>query len=211
MNKKLLMMAFVSLLAAATFSSCDKDKDDDSATGAISDGVLTGAVEGLGDTKPDSRVAEMYYELETSSGYVVVGRATLADGKLTLRLNTTVDDKYLSTLSDAFEISPDVKVSNKNVKIGDCERLNAYKSGKRIGIFYYGTGVEEGDWGGFLMYVNDDVSITGTETNGSYNLHLRKGWNIMYLKETRDDAKNEEYGELTTTAPSGAKWWYIEL
>jgi hypothetical protein len=151
----------------------------------------------------------------TSSVYVAaVGRATLADGKLTLRLNTTVADEYLNALSDVFE--DDVKVSNKNVKIG-LANVYAYKSSSTIGRFYYGTGVEEEDGGGLLVYANGDVSITYTRTDTEteddgdkiyFNVHLKKGWNIMYQKVVVDDAKDEEYDEITTVTPSGAAKWY---
>ena len=86
-------------------------------------------------------------------------------------------------------------------------RIVAYKSGKETGEFYH----ETTEWGGELGYANGDVSITGTYTdnygNRQHNVHLKKGWNIIYGKLTIKGNDKYDY-ETTTTAPAGAKWYY---
>jgi hypothetical protein len=72
------------------------------------------------------------------------------------------------------------------------------------------------------VYVDGDLSVTGTE-NGSdsweddgvtymetwtvkYSANLKKGWNLIYRKET--EIGNTYIEEITTTAPTGIKWHF---
>jgi hypothetical protein len=149
----------------------------------------------------------------TLNDKIVVGSGTLADGELTLKLNETVDERYLEAGFKELEeeYGGKITVSNRNVKIGEAD-VRAYQSGKAIGQFYYVTGIEDKDWHGYLIYAAAVVSITGTYTdeegNGRviYNVFLKKGWNIVYMKET--GTEGHRYYEYTTATPSGAKWYY---
>jgi hypothetical protein len=68
------------------------------------------------------------------------------------------------------------------------------------------------------MYVDKDVSITGTVTEtetcdeaiyiNKYSVHLKRGWNIIYANETKKGNMYE--WEMTTTAPAGAKWYFYD-
>jgi hypothetical protein len=187
MNKKLLLMASVSLLAATVFCACDKDKDKDGDkdTSAIAEGT-TVKVDGGSELDIDSVQVRLTTDITFSFAYV--------NGGFTLNLPASVDDTNLSTADKGL---PDgVTASNPKVKIED-GYLAAYKSGEEVGSFYHGTD----SWDGFLMYANGDVNITGTASEGgfTFNVKLKKGWNIVY------DRDNKEY---TTTAPVGAKWYY---
>jgi hypothetical protein len=192
-------MAFVSLLAAATFSACSNDNDDDEggATGAITE--LTIDVEGAGDIDADT------VKVVVEDGFVAAS-VPYPKGKFTLQLPATVDEKYLYTL--VWDLSDEVTVSNRSVKVTDDALVYAYKMGKYVGYFRYRTGTQEqeGDCTGFPSYVNGDVTVTGTATEEgesyTYNLRLKKGWNMAYNKSTGEST------EITTTAPSGMKWYY---
>jgi hypothetical protein len=208
-------MALVSLFAAATFSACDKDKDNgDEATSAITDGVFVGDVVGVETVTFDSIRALIGYYDGTEDHDIIIGSATINGGKLTLTLSKTLDGKYLDPL---FANPPSgVTVSNESVK-GGTASVYAYKSGSRTGNFYYATGTEDGAWNGRLTYAESNVSVTGSDVRTNedggkryynYGLHLKKGWNIMYVKDIEDEAKNEWRRESTTTAPSGEKWYY---
>jgi hypothetical protein len=189
-------MAFVSLLAAATFSACSNDNDDDEggATGAITE--LTIDVENAGDIDADT------VKVGVDGG--VVASVPYPKGKFTLKLPATVDEKYLYLL--VWDLSDEVTVSNRSVKIREAH-VSASKLGKHVGYFHYRTGMQEGDWRCSLTYVNGDVTVTGTKDTKkgsvvSYNLHLKKGWNMEYVKDMGESV------EITTTAPSGLKWYY---
>jgi hypothetical protein len=182
-----LMMAAVSLCTAAALCACG-DKDEDNNTTTIS-GATTIKVDGGSTLDIDS--------VKLNLGLVVYSVA-YANGEFTLDFHS-VDDKYLGEVTRGLPSG--VTASNANVKVDDAY-IPAYKSGIEVGSFYHGTA----DWEGFPMYANGDVNITGTGTNEGhttkFNVKLKKGWNIMYTKDT------ETTYEATTQAPAGAAWRY---
>jgi hypothetical protein len=141
-----------------------------------------------------------------SGEYDEAAESVYNNGGFTLNLSETVPDKYLRYI----ELPAAVNVSNPNAKTTTWDlSIFAYKQNTKTGEFLFGaTG-----WEGTLMYSTEDVSITGSYSSygktHTYNVHLKKGWNIMYGKYP----DNEEYGdfvELTTQAPDGVKWTFVE-
>jgi hypothetical protein len=205
MKKNFLMKAFVCLFTVVALCSCKKD-DDEVPTSTVPGNTITATVESGSsfNNQIDTVIVRIdSYELtETKSAY--------SNGGFTLNLPATVIDTYLDEYDDA---PTGITVSNPKVKVGWAD-LRAYKSGSIVGDIYYATGKSDSDWEGELVYVNGDVSVTGsyTEKDGdeSYteksNVHLRKGWNIVYSKETENE-KSYVY-EQTTQAPAGLKWYY---
>jgi hypothetical protein len=222
MKRNFLMMALVCLFTVVAISSCKKD-DDDENNGGIGN-TLTVTVENGSSLngKIDNVKLEIGYELLSSYGwgYYEVASAPYSNGGFTLNLSETVDDTYLEAF-DTDDLDDGVKVSNPNVKTGYAE-IEAYKADYSTGCFYHGTN----DWESELMYANGDVSVTGSYTDTETwedsvggtitetltekcNIHLKKGWNIMYYKGT-EKGNNTYEVETTTTAPSGAKWYYVD-
>jgi hypothetical protein len=197
MNKKLLPMAFVSLLAAATFSACSNDNDDDEggATGAITE--LTIDVDNAGSIDADTVKVVIRY----GGWSFVAASIPYPKGKFTLKLPATVDEKYLY---DDLKDMPDGVMVSDSVRLA-MAWVDGYKSGVEVGNFWHGTA----EWEGDLYYANGDVTVTGSyegwDLIRKYDLHLKKGWNMIYYKTAYETKTTTE----TTTAPSGAKWLWM--
>jgi hypothetical protein len=140
-----------------------------------------------------------------------VTSAPYSDGGFVLELPASVSDYYLTNIESSFDNS--ITISNSGAKTVTAD-IRAYKNDKLTGTFYYGTTLNYGisDWASFLLYVNEDVTITGSYTNEvgfvqDINLHLTKGWNIVYIKITFDN--NGVHIYETTQSPSGARWYFV--
>jgi hypothetical protein len=205
-------MAFVSLLAVAALCGCDKDDENKDAenesTGVIANNTVTVKIGGgnIYTASIDSVKMFAHYGFETQTK---IASAPYSDGGFTLRLPTTVDDAYLMK----FNITSDeVKISNPDVKIlsSDDSYIRACNaSGEVIGRFDYKNTSKDY---GLPMYSNGNVTVTGTTDEYEsgrvkFNLHLNKGWNMVYVREIKTDGKTVR--EETTQAPSGLQWSYF--
>jgi hypothetical protein len=218
MKRNFFMMAFVCLFTVVALSSCSKDDDDENGkSGSIPDNTITATVENGNsyNSQIDIVKAEIW-DYSTGESHVLAS-AEYKDGGFKLVLPASVGSQYLELL-DEEDIPAGITVSNKNVKSASVYELDAYKSGDRAGWLYN----ETGNWEGSLMYVDGDVTVTGTETDTDswedsegthtetwiiqYSVNLKKGWNMVYIKET--ESGNTETIEVTTTAPAGAKWYF---
>jgi hypothetical protein len=173
--------------------------------------------------------ATIYYDDDDKEKEIA--SAPYGNGGFTLNFPETLDDKYLGNIEDDF--LDGVTISDPNVKITFVYTIDAYMQDENVG-FFYAVGVfyyESSDgWETQYLYSNGNVSITGVETDEykydynrdgdyddeydvaykdtyKYNVHLKKGWNILYGKET--EKGNNEY-DITTQAPSGTMKWYFE-
>jgi hypothetical protein len=200
MKTNTLMMAFVSLFAIVSLSSCNKDEDEDY--------VVTIKV-----GEPVGVVKAQYNNSYTAA---TAAEAHYSNGEYILNLPATVIDTHLGKLYPELNAMPDgITVSNPNVK-GVSVMIFVYISETSkypTGRFDYG----KPDWlNGFseLTYVTEDVSITGSEITGSeivdikatWNVHLKKGWNIVCTGFVEDAADLEI--ETTTQIPADAKWYF---
>jgi hypothetical protein len=210
MKKKYLKMAFFCLFTVVALSSCNKDEDEGSIntiTAVVENGSSYNAL--IDVVKLEVESSSSSYELKTLTD------AEYKDGGFTIILPESVSSQYLELpFGDDDDIIPKgITVSNKNAK-GASAYLIAYKSNKLVGEFY----LESGDWSGGLIYIDSDVSITGTATETetwegetytekfNYSVNLKRGWNMVYTKITENS--NNFVLEATTTAPSGAKWYF---
>jgi hypothetical protein len=207
MKKKFLIMAFVSLLAASTFCACDKEED-------INTSVISGNYEITVEngSSYSGQIESVRLTLGESDEHVICN-VKYTNGKFTLNLPETVPDTYLEAL-DESGIPDGITISNSNLKIGYAN-LCAYKASNRVGSFYHSIN----DWQGRLVYMNGDVSITGTaidrwDEDGTaytdtftHNIHMKKGWNIVYIREGKITDTDFTL-EGTTETPSGVKWIY---
>jgi hypothetical protein len=205
MKHKFLFMALAGLMTMPVISSCDKEDDDDDtgANGVIINNTITVKVENGNDYNEEiDEVKALAYS--RGSGHNEVGSGAYSNGGFTLKLLESVSEEYLESVSPEIPVFPEsITISNPDVKWASID-IVAYKSGNEVGGFYYGNE----DWGeASFVYVTDDVSMTGTDTDdgyvGTYNVHLKKGWNIMY--QSND---SESSYELTTSVPSPMKWYY---
>ncbi|MDR2621645.1 MAG: hypothetical protein LBC48_03575 [Dysgonamonadaceae bacterium] len=221
MESKFLKVAFVSLSAVVAFSSCDKDDDDNGGfNNMVQDNTITAVVENGNNYNDKIDTVKIRAWDENTSSYKTLASTDYSNGGFTLQLPATVSDHYLYELFGDDEIPEGVSVSNLDVKTLD-EEIGAYQSDSEysIGEFYHGTK----DWYGMLIYVDGDVNVTGSFTETEYdeyddktytekikyNVHLKKGWNIAYAKETEKGTLREY--EVSSQVPSGAKWYFDDL
>jgi hypothetical protein len=205
MKRNFFKMAFVSLLALGALCSCSKDEDKNK-NGAIQSNTLNVTVENAASYS--GKISDV--KLSADGSDVTLASAPYNNGKFTITLPESLGRQYL----DAIGTPRDVTISDTDVKTG-LAILYAYESGSRIGRFYHGAG----DWQGFLMYADGDVSITGSHSfTNSFggttaetfnNCNLADGWNILYIKGTQTGS-SDEY-EYTTRAPAGAKWYFTAM
>jgi hypothetical protein len=224
MNRNFLMMAFVSLFTVVALCSCSKDDDengDNGGNGVIQNNTLTVSVENGASYSGKIDVVKATTYSESDDDEFTLVSAPYTNGGFTLILPANLGAQYLENL-DEDEIPQGITVSNPKAKTGWAD-LDAYKGDNRAGYFYHGIG----DWEGELIYVDGDVTISGsytetwtngggteyeetyTETHRYNNCNLRKGWNIMYGKETEKGNNSYEY-EVTTQVPAGAKWYFYD-
>ncbi|MDR1154132.1 MAG: hypothetical protein LBL04_05425 [Bacteroidales bacterium] len=154
-------------------------------------------------------------ELDDENDIITLVSAPYTGGGFTITLPVSVSDRYLVSIDD--EISTDVTVTVSDPQVKVCMvSLEAYKSEINTGYFYHGVG----KWVGEVMYVDRNVTITGsyteTETYGEttltytykYDMHLSRGWNMVYDRMT-EEGRSFEY-EMTTQVPAEAKWVFYD-
>jgi hypothetical protein len=216
MNKNFFKMAFVSLFAVVTICSCDEnDNDGNGDSGRLPSNTITAVVENGSayDAEIDSVKVFIGHYDESSRTYLetTIALAAYTNGQFTFTLPETVSGEWLSNIADDFGedgIPNGLTVSDKDAK-GVSAWIEAYQNGTEVGGIYY----QSGDWYAYLTYADRKFSMIGSyKKNGvayKYNIHLEKGWNRYYLRETKkEDGTLEMDG--TTTVPAGLKWVYIE-
>jgi hypothetical protein len=211
MNRNFLKMAFVSLFAVVALSSCDENEDENGNNGSI-DRTIAAVVEN--GSAYDAEIDSVKVFIEYYGDYLEtpIALAAYTNGQFTFTLPETVSDEWLSNIADDFgedRIPNGVTVSDKDVK-GVSAWIEAYHDGNRVGNFRYKSEV----WSSYLVYADRKFSLTGSyiEEDGDaykYNIHLGKGWNRLYSKETKKEDGTWE-GESTTIVPAGLKWVYEE-
>ncbi|MDR1417051.1 MAG: hypothetical protein LBJ57_06505 [Prevotellaceae bacterium] len=218
-------MALVSLLTVAAVCSCDKDEDNKSVSGAIQDNVIEINLENGGSYsgKVDTVKLTIYFaELNRDVAFVSI---PYGNGSFTMNLPTSVNAQYLHDNEYSDEELEKLTIINPTAKTGRMF-LTVYKSGDEVGALYYGAEdwLNAKDWskGIYLMYVDGDASIAGSYTGGdpekgttvveySYDVHLKKGWNMVYEeKKIKDEAKKLYETKVSTQIPAEAKW-YLDM
>jgi hypothetical protein len=232
MRKNYLMMAFVSLFAVVAFSSCNEDNGGTGGGIDLNDNKITAVVENGASYNSKISLVKVKiddYGYEWEGGTVIIATTPYINGGFTLNLPESVDVKYLHAMFDEDTPPEGVTISNPNAKTVSVE-LEAYnKSGNSVGSVFcsnarplfdeWGNENWDGSWIGFLMYANANVSVIGTYSesySGIYkertNVHLTKGWNVVYQKSSYRTENNVEVAdfEITSTLPAGVSMkWYI--
>jgi hypothetical protein len=216
-------MALIGLIAVTTICSCNKENDngDGNDNGVIKNNVITAVVDSGASYNAiiDSVKASVYFA-NSDDSYVAIARAPYVNGGFTLTLPASLNNQYLRLFSQNFS-SSGITISDANA-MGTLTSLQAYKTNENgqerlTGAFYYLVN----DWKSTWMYYADrDVNITGSQTDyyGSYtytkkyDLHLKKGWNMCYVKNTEniDENTHEIESEITTQTPQGVGKWYFD-
>jgi hypothetical protein len=201
--------SFVLFLAvlSAGFTGCDKD-DDDGGTAVISGNKITVTIDGAGNRVD---MVKLYADGRKSSG--TIAEAEVKDNRFTMELPETLPSQYLEPLKD--EMPDGITLSDASAKGCFSLEFYAYKNNDFVGYLSYVnfSGKEEDYKSGSafvdLVYVDKDLSITGSYTDEdykeTYNCHLKKGWNYM-AEIYRGKSNDVEADEYTTSLPGGLKW-----
>ena len=172
------------------------------------DGTITAVVENGND-----------YNAKISKVVVVAGLEDLEtiaegdykDGGFTLTLPPSFDEEDLFDIMDIFDDdgAGTMIISDEDAKILPLfdDNFQAFNSdGKFVGNFYY---LNEDDddvlYSSVFIYVDRDVTVTGSFGEITLSMSLIEGWNIIYTSQF-----DEYSGEYSTKAISGLKWVFYE-
>ena len=129
------------------------------------------------------------YKGEGTEGDIILAKAPFVNNGFTLHLPQIISDNYLFPIREWFEFFDDFTISDENAKwlLTDDEPVVAYdKEGNHIGSFFYAE-VEDDMFNLALwIYTDRDVVIKANvvyfvDEWDSWDLNLRKGWNIIYV------------------------------
>jgi len=212
------------IVSAAFVSSCNKDDDGGTASGAF-DGVITAQVEN----------GSQYNDLIKRVRAVGVGGAFgsgvyAANGSFTITLDLPPASTLSLLANDLEDLSDFVSISDKSAKWSDEVAIGAYSSSSGdfidddiVGWFYYAKLSADGNSGAemILVYADRDVIVKGskkqTYEDGTFtrefNMNLKQGWNRTYYvkKDTKMSDDNwDRYSESTTNPVDGLKWLFYE-
>src|SRR5574344_188804 len=193
-KKRFFYAAFMPLVFAGVFISCDKD--DDSGVDNSNPSKITATNVISSSSKIALVEAELPWQTGTYDyGWSVIADALYKDNAFTMQLPEILADKYLFPISD--NIPSEITISDKTAKTAELSSFKVLDNNdNEIGEIIYASMDNENN-GGVLVswiYVDKDVTI-----NGQYNeiddddedIHiynngtLKKGWNIAYQRITR--------------------------
>ena len=226
--KRVVLLVIPALIGGVVFTSCGgKDEENISETSSITSIVASVENGSVFDPKIDDVVAFLYelneeFRLKTDEEFRLK-TVKYVSGEFSIVFPETVNDRYLKNIDGGY---PALKFSNKNVK-GISIYIDAYQSGACVGNFYHAKNSDL-QTEALFVYVDGNVNITGSDSytninrdqygnvlgehtsNTSYNVSLKKGWNIMYFTEThtRSGQKTTTSETVTTKVPDGMKWYF---
>jgi hypothetical protein len=219
--KKILNVLFLAMmLLPLSFISCDKD-DKDTDDSVIK--TITASVEDGNDYSID--VVKAFVGDGETIDYETDGVASsdYKNGGFTLNLPEIIANQYLKPWiedeDDKEEIPDGIKISDVNAKVCYLS-IVAYRSGIEVGEFYYEFLSEDEtvEIESSFIYVDRDFSIKGSyseEDEGeifkySYDVSLKKGWNILYFKSTASEKTKTYTYEVTAKVQGGLKWHFYK-
>ena len=198
MKNYILIIAAIALAATA---GCKKDDDGDYGVNTFNRTITGQVVNGDPAIK----------KVEASIIGETIATGSYSNGGFTItlpeRLNSSVCDKITESTFEGATFS------DKNAMIAKIMTFDCYDgTGKFAGDLWYQTDeTMESDFASFV-YTDRNVTVNGkhlyysTEYN---NLILKKGWNIVYSKQTAQGKSVESNQEI-----SGLKWyldtWYVQ-
>ena len=201
--KYAVIVATVAMTAFA-MSGCELFKDDDAGIEnvAISGHKVTAKVEDGAKYNENHEVQFGYFY---NGGEAIYATSKFANGGFTVELPAEVDKKYLFP-ANAHE-SAAYSVSNKDANISGRMQFRLMKSDGQGGVGTLiplktkcNTHTEVR-----YIYADRDVNLSGTFSNETHELRLKKGWNVTYYTRTLRSFNDYDI-LLETDAISGVKW-----
>lgn len=191
--------AYYAVLITMSLILAGCDKDDNEAESPLVGNTITAQVEnGKAYSSVFSSVKITIY-----GGYSAgteIASSDYVDGRFTFTLPETINSQYLRSMVELFGAGSGVQVSDKSAKGTYIDFPGYDTAGEYVEDFFY-SGSLEPIYGNF-MYVDRDVSLTGSDNISIYSVHLKKGWNVQY-----SIPKGQYKDEKTTKAPNGMKWY----
>ena len=191
------------LFSAAFVSSCDDGDDDENGNGDKPTSTVTNineTVQGVGSAQIAS--------VKLLTDGVELATGTFTGGKMQITMPNTVLANLLSSISDIVSGEGDgIKVSNTNVRGLWEAYIAAFDNESKIGDFSFRN---QNGYSAWLVYVNNDVTITGTDTRkgstdvSDWAVSLKTGWNFIYSIE--NESANGYTVKHTTSKPNGMSW-----
>jgi hypothetical protein len=188
-------------------SAYDDDDDDGGGGGGDATGFkITATVENGSAYNSKISTVKAMAEDYTTDTEAVLASGNYSNGGFIITLPTTPAVKYLGQM-----VSPNITVSDPGAKFCIVEPLfEAYKGANSVGDLCYAKEGNSSVIFGMYMYADRDVTIDGKESGGgvnvTFNLSLKKGWNIIY--NTYSPYDNSQ--SLSSTVVSGLKWYFEE-
>ena len=214
--KRVILKIIPALICGVVLTGCG-GKEDDPETSSITSISVT--VEN--GSAFASKIEDVMALLTDENA--MVKTVKYGNGVFTIDLPATVNESYLKNVDGGY---PALKISNKKVK-GVSINIDAFQSGVCVGNFYHAknSGIQTE---ALFVYVDGDVKITGSDSftiinrdpygsllgehtyNTTYNVSLKKGWNIIYFTETHSGPgfKTSTTETITTNVPDGMKWYF---
>ena len=233
--KKFRLLATLLVVALCTttiFTSCRNGDDDENGNGGnaatITATNVAGTITGIATVKAvvpgwDSDWGSDDIEGGGSSEpSETIAQAPFQNRGFTLQLPTP-PSRLLHLLYGGDGIPTGITVSDNAVRIAAVGFVAYNSAGYDIGEFYFADWSWDGDErpnvsnDAFWIYADRNVTMTGARGDDewivNYNLNLRRGWNIAYVRHTRTTAGNVEIHTVTYTSqrPSGANLsWRVD-
>ena len=187
------------------FTGCKKDDEDIAESNPVSK-ITASSVQSK--SAINAAVVKMVSTIPKGN---VMAEGEYSGEKFTLNLPETIPAEELQVLGRPEGL----KVSKSTANFGVVQTISGYDgTGKYVGDFIRGKAEsEEASSQETYWYVDDDVTITGKEKykeegvsyTDSYNVNLKKGWNIVYIT---GGASSNTF-TLTTAPKSGLIWIFV--
>ena len=226
-KNKMSMKYFLAMLTAwvalsVSVSSCSNDDNSDNNNQTTS--VFTSIELNIHRDMPFINSDEVRVKVIIERGEQVITQAALSTNPCLVKLTfKDVSDEYLYSIESVFNSRyaaawPQWALS---ISTNTIEELNVSNRGTRIAIasvcsYYQGNGPtnyfrdDENDVG--FIYSNTDCDITGVTVPSSaprthYDIHLKKGWNMIVRQRIYQTNQPTEYRVLTKLIKEGT-WTY---
>ena len=169
---------------------------------------------------------------------VTLASGTYFNGGFSLELPAKVDDKYLDSHFFDEEFPTTIKITDKKVKTGafsfSTTNMDETKESQipttggfvvHRGIVYpliYAKSDDKSVTEAMFLYADRKCSIIGSmtvydeltaftiEKTLAYSVHLKRGWNVLYVTQTEFMEKSDKQvrrDEFSTNPVSGLKWY----
>lgn len=236
--KATIKTVFILSLLLFICIGCSKDDDNDSSTDTIGQNVFSGTISNYTAGAIDS--LKFCYLKEDDNNNIVIqyvfgSSAVSTNGSFSMKLSTP-QNSLLTEASD--EIYDDVAVSDKTVKMTGSEHYSfvAVKNKTIVGMIVYAndvfnslalqnrgylSGTDNGWSYGCPVYLDNNLTVSGTHSGGSgtqsykyiYNVKGKKGWNTFFIQHNYTELGTiaTETEKLTTTLPANYMWYYYSL